>query len=66
MQHFDWSANTLFFEEIPNAKDESRTVFFLGGKDAILDAHVGWYEDAVQEECSHCRLTTVESQDVPE
>ncbi len=42
MQHFDWSTNTLFFEEIPNAKDESRTVFFLGGKDAIVDAHVSY------------------------
>ncbi len=46
MQHFDWSANTLFFEATPNAKDESRTVFLLGGKDAIVDAHMSWLEDA--------------------
>ncbi|KAF9510851.1 hypothetical protein BS47DRAFT_1406719 [Hydnum rufescens UP504] len=35
-RNFDWSANTLFLEEIPNALDPSRTMFFLGGKDAIV------------------------------
>ncbi|EJD01104.1 uncharacterized protein FOMMEDRAFT_125748 [Fomitiporia mediterranea MF3/22] len=37
-RHFDWLSNTLWFEEIPNARDPSRTLFLLGGKDAILDA----------------------------
>jgi pimeloyl-ACP methyl ester carboxylesterase len=37
-RHFDWASNSLFFEEIPNARDPSRTLFVLGGKDAILNA----------------------------
>lgn len=37
-RHFDWADNTLFFDEIPNATDPSKTAFFLGGKDIILDA----------------------------
>ncbi|KAF8309542.1 hypothetical protein DL93DRAFT_2230807 [Clavulina sp. PMI_390] len=35
-RNFDWSSNTLFFEEIPNALDPRRTMFFIGGKDAVL------------------------------
>nr|VWO95213.1 Cellulose-growth-specific protein [Ganoderma boninense] len=37
-RHFDWSSNSLWYEEIPNAKDPKRTMFFLGGKDTIIDA----------------------------
>ena len=37
-RHFDWIANALWFEEIPNARDPTKTMFFLGGKDAIIDA----------------------------
>ncbi|GJE84212.1 alpha/beta hydrolase [Phanerochaete sordida] len=37
-RHFDWSANALWYEQIPNARDPSKTMFFLGGKDAIVDA----------------------------
>ncbi|KIP10713.1 hypothetical protein PHLGIDRAFT_65260 [Phlebiopsis gigantea 11061_1 CR5-6] len=37
-RHFDWSANALWYEQIPNARDPSRTMFFLGGRDAIVDA----------------------------
>ncbi|WVR08179.1 hypothetical protein IAU60_005225 [Kwoniella sp. DSM 27419] len=37
-RHFDWADNTLFFDEIPNALDPSRTAFFLGGQDIIIDA----------------------------
>ncbi|WWD04281.1 hypothetical protein V865_002349 [Kwoniella europaea PYCC6329] len=37
-RHFDWADNTLFFEDIPNATDPSRTAFFLGGQDLIVDA----------------------------
>ncbi len=39
-QHFDWSTNTLFFEEVPNARDETKTAYWLGGQDAIIDAPV--------------------------
>ncbi|KAI0081737.1 hypothetical protein K474DRAFT_1612892 [Panus rudis PR-1116 ss-1] len=37
-RHFDWSSNSLWYEEIPNARDPSKTMFFLGGKDDIVDA----------------------------
>ncbi|KAF5363284.1 hypothetical protein D9756_000449 [Leucocoprinus leucothites] len=37
-RHFDWVSNTLWFEEIPNARDPSKSRFFLGGKDDILNA----------------------------
>lgn len=37
-RHFNWSDNTLFIEEIPNAHDATRTAFFLAGKDVIVDA----------------------------
>ena len=39
-RHFDWNANALWYEQIPNARDPHRTRFFLGGKDAIVDATV--------------------------
>ncbi|CED83358.1 hypothetical protein [Phaffia rhodozyma] len=39
-RNFNWSHNTLFFEDIPHAHDPSRTAFFLGGKDSILDAQL--------------------------
>ncbi|KAF9268049.1 hypothetical protein L218DRAFT_918278 [Marasmius fiardii PR-910] len=37
-RHFDWSSNSLWFEEIPNARDPSKALFLLGGKDGILNA----------------------------
>ncbi|KAF9446937.1 hypothetical protein P691DRAFT_761187 [Macrolepiota fuliginosa MF-IS2] len=37
-RHFDWVSNTLWYEEIPNARDPSKTMYFLGGKDDILNA----------------------------
>ncbi|KAL7413145.1 hypothetical protein BDY24DRAFT_390719 [Mrakia frigida] len=37
-RNFDWSSNTLFFEDIVNGTDASRTAFFLGGRDAIVHA----------------------------
>ncbi|TFY64279.1 hypothetical protein EVG20_g5999 [Dentipellis fragilis] len=37
-RNFDWSSNSLWYEEIPNARDPSRTKFFLGGSDSILHA----------------------------
>jgi hypothetical protein len=39
-RHFDWSANSLWAQEIPNVRDPSRTLFLLGGKDDILKAEV--------------------------
>jgi len=38
-RHFDWSSNSLFFEEIPNARDEQKTLYVLGGKDDIVASH---------------------------
>lgn len=35
-RNFDWVDNSLWFEEIPNARDPSKTMFILGGKDAIV------------------------------
>lgn len=37
-RHFNWCDNTLFFDDIPNANDASKTAFFIGGKDIIIDA----------------------------
>lgn len=39
-RHFDWSSNSLWFEEIPNARDPKKTFVVLGGKDVILNAEV--------------------------
>ncbi|KAG9087325.1 hypothetical protein FRC07_012848, partial [Ceratobasidium sp. 392] len=36
-RQFDWSANSLWFEEIPAARDVHRSAFFIGGKDSIID-----------------------------
>ena len=38
MQHFDWADNCLFVDQIPSARDPSRTAFFFGAKDIIIDA----------------------------
>lgn len=37
-QHFDWADNNLFVDEIPALRDSSRTAFFFGGHDIIIDA----------------------------
>jgi len=37
-RHFDWSANSLWYEEIPNATDPRKAAFFLGGEDAIVNS----------------------------
>lgn len=37
-RHFDWSANSLWYEEIPHAKDPSRSMFVLGGEDFIVNS----------------------------
>lgn len=39
-RHFDWASNSLWFEEIPKARDPSKAVFVLGGKDDIVCAEV--------------------------
>ncbi|KAF5390685.1 hypothetical protein D9757_002725 [Collybiopsis confluens] len=35
-RNFDWSSNSLWYEEIPNARDPSKTLFLLGDKDSIV------------------------------
>ncbi|KAK7470562.1 hypothetical protein VKT23_001986 [Stygiomarasmius scandens] len=35
-KHFDWSSNALWYEDIPNARDPSKTIFLLGGKDGLI------------------------------
>ena len=39
-RHFDWVANTLWFEDIPNPRDPQKALFLMGGKDSIVDAEV--------------------------
>lgn len=38
-RHFDWGANSMWFEDIPRGRDPYYTRFVLGGKDAVID---GW------------------------
>ncbi|KAF4602046.1 hypothetical protein EYR40_005247 [Pleurotus pulmonarius] len=37
-RHFDWSSNSLWYEEIPNARDPSKSFFLVGAKDEIVRA----------------------------
>ncbi|KAH8830507.1 hypothetical protein DL96DRAFT_1593214 [Flagelloscypha sp. PMI_526] len=37
-RNFQWSDNNLWFEEIPNARDYTRSLFVIGGKDDIVNA----------------------------
>jgi hypothetical protein len=39
-RHFDWSSNSLWYEEIPNAWDPTKSMFVLGGQDAIVKSEV--------------------------
>ena len=39
-RHFEWTSNSLWFEDIPNACDPTKTFFVLGGNDAIIHAEV--------------------------
>lgn len=39
-RHFCWTSNSLWFEEIPNARDPAKTLFVLGGKDDIVHSEV--------------------------
>jgi hypothetical protein len=39
-RNFDWSANALWYEEIPHARDPTRAMYVVGGKDAIVNAEV--------------------------
>jgi hypothetical protein len=39
-RHFDWASNALWYDEIPNARDASKTLFIMGGKDRIVNAEV--------------------------
>ncbi|KAF8165274.1 hypothetical protein B0H34DRAFT_649014 [Crassisporium funariophilum] len=35
-RHFCWTSNSLWFEEIPNPTDPTKTFFLMGGKDDIV------------------------------
>ncbi|PPQ98493.1 hypothetical protein CVT24_003984 [Panaeolus cyanescens] len=35
-RHFCWTSNSLWFEEIPNARDIAKTFYVMGGKDDIV------------------------------
>jgi len=35
-RHFDWASNALWYEEIPNARNPSKSMFVLGGQDSII------------------------------
>ncbi|KIK68061.1 hypothetical protein GYMLUDRAFT_36884 [Collybiopsis luxurians FD-317 M1] len=37
-RNFDWSSNSLWYEEIPNARDPAKALFLLGDKDSIISA----------------------------
>ncbi|KAJ6598984.1 hypothetical protein DFH09DRAFT_1021686 [Mycena vulgaris] len=37
-RNFDWASNALWYEEIPNARIPSKTLFLLGGRDDIINA----------------------------
>ncbi len=39
-RQFDWHSNALWYDEIPNARDVTKTLFVLGGKDSIVKAQV--------------------------
>jgi hypothetical protein len=39
-RHFNWSSNSLWCEEIPDAYNPEKTLFVLGGKDDIINAKV--------------------------
>lgn len=39
-RHFCWTSNSLWFEEIPNGTDRSKTLFIMGGKDDIVHSEV--------------------------
>ncbi|KAH9853506.1 hypothetical protein C2E23DRAFT_728408 [Lenzites betulinus] len=38
-RHFDWASNCLWYEEIPNARDPAKTMFFIRSKDCIIDSN---------------------------
>ena len=42
-RHFDWTSNTLWFEDIPNARDPTKAFFLLGGQDSIIHSEVRFY-----------------------
>jgi len=42
-RRFCWTANSLWFEEIPDARDYDKTLFLLGGKDDIVNPEVIYF-----------------------
>lgn len=53
-RHFEWSANALWFEEIPNARDPEKTLFMLGGKDEIVYSEVRLFPYSIGIDMSEC------------
>lgn len=47
-RHFDWSANSLWYEELPHAKDPSRLMFVLGGKDFLVNSDVSGFSYTIR------------------
>jgi hypothetical protein len=45
-KHYCWTSNSLWFEEIPNATDPTKTLFLLGGKDIILNPEVKSFRES--------------------
>lgn len=39
-RQFDWTANTLFFDEIPHARDPARNKYILANNDVVFCAPV--------------------------
>ncbi len=39
-RQFDWTANTLFFEEIPHSRDPARNKFIVANDDVVYCAPV--------------------------
>ncbi|TFL05853.1 hypothetical protein BDV98DRAFT_560740 [Pterulicium gracile] len=37
-RHFDWTSNSLFYEEIPHARDPQKALYVLGGQDDIVNS----------------------------
>jgi hypothetical protein len=49
-RHFVWSSNSLWYEEIPNARDPSKSMFVLGGQDPIVKSEVRVQSDRFHSE----------------
>lgn len=57
-RHSDWGSNALWCEEIPNVRDPHKTVFFIGGKDDIINPearpNLSFEFDLISQSPLHC------------